>query len=110
MTEQAVTAIGAGIFIGILGILIKYVGVMDLIAGYDPETVTDEEGLADFVGTNALYVAALTICVGILELRSSAADSEWYWLVFVVAIAAIAIRMVRGARRFESTSERDKTS
>ncbi|MDZ7745864.1 MAG: hypothetical protein U5K28_04835 [Halobacteriales archaeon] len=37
MTEHALSAIGAGIFVGILGVLIKYVGVMDLIAGYDPE-------------------------------------------------------------------------
>ncbi|MFC7174968.1 hypothetical protein ACFQL0_19635 [Haloplanus litoreus] len=44
MTEHALSAIGAGIFVGILGVLIKYVGVVDLIAGYDPEKVADEEG------------------------------------------------------------------
>jgi hypothetical protein len=47
MSEHAVNTIVAGVFVGILGVLIKYVGVMELIAGYDPETVTDEEGLAD---------------------------------------------------------------
>ncbi|MFC6875462.1 DUF3784 domain-containing protein [Halobellus marinus] len=83
---------------------------MELIAGYDPETVTDEEGLADFIGTNALYVAVLTICVGILEFRAATADREWYWIVFVIAVIAIAIRMIRGARRFESTSERNNTN
>lgn len=109
MTEHALSAIGAGIFVGILGVLIKYVGVMDLIAGYDPERVADEEGLADFIGTNALYVAVLTVSVGILELRSSTVDSEWYWIVFLIAVGAIAVRMIRGARRYESTSERNKT-
>ena len=103
MSEHAITTITAGVFVGILGVLIKYVGVMELIAGYDPETVTDEEGLADFIGTNALYVAVLTIGVGILELRAATADSGWYWIVFVIAVAAIAVRMIRGARRFEST-------
>jgi hypothetical protein len=107
MTEQAVTAIGAGVFVGILGILIKYFGVMELIAGYDPETVTDEEGLADFIGTNTLYVAVLAIGVGILELRSSTGGGGWYWIVFVIAVVAIAVRMVRGARRFESSSKQN---
>ena len=110
MTEHALSAIGAGTFVGILGILIKYVGMMDLIAGYDPEKVADEEGLADFIGTNALYVAVLTVCVGILESRSSPANSEWYWFVFVIAVVAIAVRMIRGARRYESTSERNDTN
>ncbi|SDX65608.1 DUF3784 domain-containing protein [Halopenitus persicus] len=104
MTEPAVTVIAAGVFVGILGVLIKYVGVMGLIAGYDPERVTDEEELADFIGTNALYVAVLTVSVGVLELRSSTANGEWYWLVFVIAVVAVAFRMIRGARRFESTS------
>ncbi|MDB2284468.1 DUF3784 domain-containing protein [Halorubrum ezzemoulense] len=103
MSEHAITTITAGVFVGILGVLIKYVGMMELIAGYDPETITDEEGLADFIGTNALYVAALTIGVGILEFRAATSDSGWYWIVFVIAVAAIAIRMIRGARRFEST-------
>jgi hypothetical protein len=107
MSEHAVTAIAAGVLVGVLGILIKYVGMMELIAGYDPETVTDAEGLADFIGTNTLYVAVLTIGVGILELRSSTVDGGWYWIVFVIAVVVIAIRMVRGARRFESSSKQN---
>ena len=99
------TAIGAGIFVGSLGILIKYVGVMELIAGYDPQKVTDEEGLADFIGTNTLYVAVLTVGIGVLELQSAPGDSGWYWIAFLIAVVAIAIRMVHGARRYESTSE-----
>lgn len=110
MTAHALSAIGAGISVGILGVLIKYVGVMELIAGYDSEKIADEEGLADFIGTNALYVAVLTVCVGLPEFRSSASDSEWYWIVFVIAVVAIAVRMVRGARRYGSTSERNNTN
>lgn len=107
MTEHALSAIGAGIFVGIPGAPIKYAGVMDLIAGYDPRKVTDGDALADFAGTNALYVAVLTVRVGVLKLRSSTADSEWYWPVFVTAVVVIAARTIRGARRYESTSERN---
>jgi hypothetical protein len=65
--------------------------------------VIDEEGLANFIGINVLFGAVLTIGVGILELQATTADSGWYWIVFVIAVAAVAVRMVRGARRFEST-------
>lgn len=110
MAERAILVIGSGLFVGVLGILIRYVGTMHLIAGYNPDQVTDEEGLANFIGTHALIVAALTVGVGVLELRETTADSEWYWLVFVIAVVAIAVRMIRGARRYESTPERDRTN
>ena len=44
--EHTLSAIGVAIFVGILSTLIEYVGVMDLLAGDDPETVADEEGLS----------------------------------------------------------------
>lgn len=108
MVERAVLAIGSGLFVGVLGILIRYVGMMHLIAGYDPDRVTDEEGLANFIGTHALLVAALTVGVGLLELWEPTADSEWYWLVFLIAVFTIAVRMIRGARRYETTPERNQ--
>lgn len=107
MTDHALITTGTGVFIGLLGGLITYAGMVELIAGYDPETVVDEAGLAAFVGANTLYVAALTIGVGVLELHPATTNSEWYWLVFVIAVGAIAVRMIRGARRFESSSDRD---
>lgn len=80
-----------------------------LIAGYDPDRVTDEEGLANFVGAYTLVVAALTVGVGVLEFWEPTADSGWYWVAFVVAVVAIAVRMIRGARRYESPSGRAQT-
>ncbi|WP_143114450.1 hypothetical protein [Halopenitus persicus] len=64
-------------------------------SGLDPEAIHRNK---------YLYVAVLTVGVGVLELRSSTANGEWYWLVFVIAVVAIAFRMIRGARCFESTS------
>jgi hypothetical protein len=107
MTDHALITIGTGFFVGLLGGLIKYAGMIELIAGYDPETVVDEDGLAAFVGTNTLYVAVLTVGIGVLELHLATTNSEWYWFVFVIAVGAIAVRLIRGARRFESTSDRD---
>ena len=103
MVERVILVIGGGIFVGILGILIRYAGMMHLIAGYDPDRVTDKEGLANFIGTWTLVVATLTVGVGVLELWEPTADSAWYWLVFVIAVLAITVRMIRGARRYESS-------
>ncbi|MCD2200985.1 DUF3784 domain-containing protein [Halobacterium sp. KA-4] len=109
MVERAILVIGSGIFVGILGMLIKYAGMMHLIAGYEPAQVADEEGLANFIGVNTLYVAVLTVCVGVLEFWKPTADSAWYWGLFGIAIVAIAVRMLRGARHYESPSEHNRT-
>jgi hypothetical protein len=91
-----------GVFIGILGVLIRFAGMMHPIASYEPEQVADEEGLATFIGSHTLYVALLTICVGMLELGEQTMHTEWYWLINVIAILTIAVRMIRGAREYES--------
>lgn len=105
MTERAILAVAGGLFVGILGLLIKYAGAMHLIAGYDPEKVTDDEALANFVGTRTLLVAILTISVGLLEFWEPTAGATWYWLVYVVVVFAVAAQMIRGARRYEESSE-----
>jgi len=108
MVERAIIVISSGLFIGILGALIRYAGMMHLIAGYDPDKIADDEGLANFIGTQTLIVAALTVTVGGLELWEPTADSAWYWVVFGIAIVNIAARMVRGARHYQSPSERNQ--
>ncbi|MXV62426.1 DUF3784 domain-containing protein [Natronorubrum sp. JWXQ-INN-674] len=96
------TLLVAAGFVGALGILIMYFGMVQLIAGYDPDRVSDEEALADFVGTNALYVAGLTALVAFVEY------SQWFdatgavWIAFVVGVVALAARMIVGSRRYEA--------
>lgn len=60
-TGTVVSLLIATGFLAVLGILIKYFGMANLIAGYDPEIVTDEEGLADFIGTNTLMLLGLQV-------------------------------------------------
>jgi hypothetical protein len=103
MAERAILAVAGGLFVGVLGLLIKYAGATQLIAGYDPERVTDEAGLADYVGTRTLLVAVLTVAVGLLEVWEPTADANWYWLGYVVAVFAVGAQMIRGARRFEDS-------
>lgn len=78
MVARALLVVAAGVVIGVLGIAIRG-GATFLIAGYDPDRVTDEARLAAFIGRQAIYVAILTIGVGITDLNGSIVDGEWYW-------------------------------
>lgn len=100
-----VTIVAAGIFVGLLGALIRYAGWTWLIAGYDPDRVTDEDGLADFVGFHALVIAGLTLAVGVLEAVDPAGPERWFWLPYVVAVVALTARMIRGSQRFETDGD-----
>jgi hypothetical protein len=95
----------AAVFIAVLGVLIKYFGMVELVAGYDPETVTDEDALAAFVGTNTLYVAVLTAAVAAVEYTRPFDGYRAVWLPYVLAVGLLAVRMVRGARRYEAPRE-----
>lgn len=99
---QPLSLIGTGLFIAGAGVLIKYFGYMNLIAGYDPDKVTDEDALADFVGTRVLLVAALTIAVGAAEYVAPSDGTPWYWYVYGALVVVLAGWMIIGARRYES--------
>ena len=86
--------------IAVLGVLIRDFGMVSLIGGYDPDAVADEEGLAAFIGANALYVAGLTALVAVAE-YTQPTGYRAIWLVHVVGVGLLTVRMIRGARRFE---------
>ena len=93
----------AALLVAVLGVTIRYFGMVHLIAGYDAERVTDEEGLADFVGLNALYVAAITGVVAVVEYTRLFGGSRAVWILYVLGVVLLTVRMVRGARRYETT-------
>lgn len=105
-SEAAIALVASAGFVGLLGVSIKYFGRVELIAGYNPERVADEEGLADFVGTNALYVAALLFLVAAVEYAEpfGGDGAGLVWLAFTVGVLGLAVRMIRGARRYEVDS------
>lgn len=84
----------------VVGLLIRQFQIMELIAGYDPDLVTDDEGLARFVGTYALVIAGLSAVVGIFELvRPDEAKPVVYGL-YGVAIVVIAGYMIYGSQQY----------
>ena len=103
--DPATSIVAAGVFVGLLGALIRYAGWTWLIAGYDPDRVTDEDGLADFIEFHALVIAGLTLVVGVLETVDPAGPERWFWLPYGVAVFALTARMIRGSRRFETDGD-----
>lgn len=99
-----VTLFGTGAVVALFGVLIKYFGYVNLVAGYDPEKVTDEDTLADFVGTRILAVAALTFAVAGAEYLAGD-GTPWHWYAYVVLVGALAAWMVVGARRYEEAGD-----
>jgi hypothetical protein len=100
-SDSVISLLVTAVVVGSLGVLIKYFGMVRLIAGYDPDRVADEEGLADFVGANTLYVAVLLLLVAAVEYAGRFDDSGAVWIAFVLGVGGLAVRMVLGARRYE---------
>ncbi|WP_049925831.1 DUF3784 domain-containing protein [Halopiger goleimassiliensis] len=96
--------LAAAAFVGLLGALVKYAGQTWLIAGYDPDRVTDEEGLANFIGTNALYVAGLLFVLAGLEYAEPVDETlvSLLWVAFAGVVLVIGVRMLTGARRYQA--------
>jgi hypothetical protein len=97
--QELLRTIGAGILIAVLGVLIRYRNATSLIAGFDAEKVEDEDGLSNFIGLNAIYVALITTAVGVIEYLSLI-ENRIYWAVYAAVVVAIAGRMIIGSRSF----------
>lgn len=99
----ASTFLFTAVVIGAVGILIREFQMMELIAGYDPEQVTDDEGLATFIGTQALLLAGLTVIVAGLELARPVDDLTQVYVLYTVAVFALAGYMIYGAQRYTAS-------
>lgn len=87
---------------GVVGVLIREFETLELIAGYDPEQVTDDEGLARFIGTAALVLAGLTALVGGLELVRPGDGQPVVYTVYAGVTALLVGYMIYGAQRYTS--------
>lgn len=99
----AATFLFSAVVIGAIGILIREFQMMALIAGYDPEQVTDDEGLATFIGTQALFLAGLTVVVAVVELARPVEDLTQVYVLYTVAVVALTGYMIYGAQRYTAS-------
>jgi len=103
MSAATITVASTAAILALFGIAIKYGGAVELIAGYDADRVDDEAGLAAFVGTNLLLVAALSAVVAAVAYTDSFGAATTVWITYTVGVVLVAAWTVRGARRYETT-------
>lgn len=97
--EQLLITAFSGLFVGLLGYMIKYKDKTELIAGFKEEKFSDVEGLKDFVGFYMFVVAGLTISVGVADYLSLL-ERGLHWTVYSVLLTATVLRMLIGVRDF----------
>jgi len=80
-----------------LGYRIRYRGDVVLIAGYDSERVTDDEGLAALVGGVVVALGLVHVVFGLALL--AVPPTLEFWLAYVAAMAVgLGVVQVRGRR------------
>jgi hypothetical protein len=80
-----------------LGYRIRYRGDVVLIAGYDSDGVTDDEGLGDLVGGVVIALGLVHVVFG-LALLAVAPNLE-FWLAYLAAMfVGLGVVQVRGRR------------
>lgn len=99
-TELPVVVLFTAGMLAVFGLLIGYFGRVDLIAGYDPETVTDEEGLAAFVGRNLLCMAGCTAVVAAVEYLHLLDSTRRVWLGYAIVVGGLSVWMALRAQQY----------
>jgi hypothetical protein len=99
-TAEAVLTVATGAVVGVFGVLIRYYQMTGLIAGYDSEAVTDDEGLASFVGTYVLLTGVMTVAIGVAIFLELVGSSTTLWVAYSFAVVLVTVRVVIGAQQY----------
>jgi hypothetical protein len=91
----------AALTLAAVGYRIRFWGDVWLVAGYDPDRVTDEAGLARLVGTAVLGLAALTVAVGVAD-TFVLASTGVLWTGYTLAVCVVAGSLVWASDRYTS--------
>lgn len=98
LPESGVATILVGVGVLFLGYLIKFRGWTFLLAGYDPNTVTDEDALADLAGGTLLRISIVIIVFGGLTAAGLTAPILEPIIAVVIIIAVL--RLIYRSRRY----------
>lgn len=91
-----------GVVIAVLGAAVRFGGLLELLAGYDPEKVADHVGLQRFAGTGVLAIGALITVAGLADVVGSGqAVIVAIWVAVVVALVAVGL----GVQRFSTRTK-----
>lgn len=83
----------------LVGFLIGHYQMVEIIDGYDPQTVADKAGLAKWVGSNLLMLGFAGILIDVVAIFTPGVRKISI-LAFVVILIAIAGRISMGNEQF----------
>ena len=96
-----ITILVGGVIIA-LGAAVRFGGVLELLAGYDPAKVDDKAGLQRFAGTGVLTIGVLVTAAGTAEVTGlGTAAVVALWAVVIIVLAGLAV----GAQRFTTRKD-----
>ena len=87
--------VGLGVLV--LGSLIKFRGWTFLLAGYDPNAVTDEAALADLAGGTVIRIGLAVVVFGIVT--AVGVTSPLLDTIFALVVLVAAVRLVYRVRK-----------
>jgi len=99
-TTTGIVTVATGVFVGVLGVMIRYYEMAELLAGYDAERVTDDAGLASFVGTYVFLSGLITVAVGVAVSLELVGGSTVLWSAYSFAMVLVVLWVVIGAQQF----------
>lgn len=90
-----------GISFFFVGYLIKFQGMVEMLAGYDPSRVTDKQGLANWVGSNFFLLGVVSFFTAAVGLIARGLNVTVLVLAHVAVLLALILRIALGTRRYE---------
>lgn len=91
------------IVFSLLGYLMKVHKMVDFLAGYDPNKVKDKEGLANWVGSNFIYIAVISlimVLIGIFFPVYYTNLRRYYLFINIFIVIFFVIRIAIGAKKY----------
>lgn len=86
-----------GVFLTILGFLLYKYKMVEMLAGYDENKVTDKEGLAKWSGVNLILMGSTIVVVCLIGLILDFNTT----ILFILTVVASSIRMIIGSKELE---------
>lgn len=99
-TATGVVTVGTAVFLGVFGVLVRVYEMNELLAGYDPEAVTDDGGLARFTGRNILYIAVFTAATGVVVVAELFQNQTVLWTVYTAGVLLLTAWTVYGTQQY----------
>ncbi|NPV44551.1 MAG: DUF3784 domain-containing protein [Firmicutes bacterium] len=96
-----IVSIVIGLFLVLLGFLLRFFKMVEILSGYNPEKVTDKDELANWTGSNIILMGVLILFIGVLNMVLPDLNGTPSVIALIFIILGLSIRTSVGCRRYE---------